>query len=136
MYPDVGYSQSIFTYYFKNIIWPTSLNKMTIVHGTDNSLKDKEPIFGLSALGENIQLQFKRSWNLSPVNNSQANLIRFMSSQPIGEKIILIKKLQENRSILNHIKHIQKFYNKMISLTTNPPTPDHIGDILKSPLRT
>ena len=31
------------------------------------------------------------------------------------------------------MRHIQKFCNKIISLTTKPPTPYHIGDVVKSP---
>ena len=48
---------------------------------------------------------------------------------------MLRKKLKEKRSMLNHIRHIQAIGNKMVSLPTNPPAPDHIGDILKSTIR-
>ena len=51
------------------------------------------------------------------------------------DKIMPRKKLKENTSILNHIRYIQAIGNKMNSLPTNPPAPDHIGDILKSTIR-
>ena len=47
------------------------------------------------------------------------------------DKSMLITNLQENRSIFNQISHIQAVGNKLISLRTNPPTLDHIGDVVK-----
>ena len=44
------------------------------------------------------------------------------------------ENIQENRSIFNQIRHIQTIGNKLISLPANPPIPDHIGDVVKSPL--
>ena len=41
---------------------------------------------------------------------------------------------QENSSILTQIRHVQAIGNKIISLPKNPPTPYHIGNILKIPL--
>ena len=47
---------------------------------------------------------------------------------------IIINNLWENRCIFNKIRHIQAIENKLISLNTKPPTPDHIGDLYKSPI--
>ena len=47
----------------------------------------------------------------------------------------LRKNLQENIPMFNKIRHIQEIRNKMISITTNPPTPDKIGAIVKIFLR-
>ena len=33
------------------------------------------------------------------------------------------------------MRHIQEIGNKLISIPKKPPTPDHIGDVVKSPLR-
>ena len=47
---------------------------------------------------------------------------------------ILQKTIQEKRSIFNQIRHIQAIWNKLINLPGKTPTPDHIGDIVKSPI--
>ena len=41
------------------------------------------------------------------------------------DKNIIRTNLQENRCIFNQIIHIQEIGNKVISLPTKPPTPDH-----------
>ena len=51
------------------------------------------------------------------------------------EKNLVRTNIQENRSILNQIRHIYTIGNKLISITTKPPTPDHIGNVIKTPLR-
>ena len=51
------------------------------------------------------------------------------------DKDIIRTNIQENRCIFNQIIHIQAIGNKLTSLHTKPSTPDHIGDIVKSPLR-
>ena len=43
--------------------------------------------------------------------------------------------IQENIYIFNKIRHIQALGEKIISLPMKPPSPDHIGFIVKSPLR-
>ena len=43
--------------------------------------------------------------------------------------------LQENRFIFNQIRQIKAISGKLTSLTTKPPTPDHIDDLVKSPLK-
>ena len=43
--------------------------------------------------------------------------------------------LQENRCILNQITHIQAIVNKLISIPKKTPTPDHIGYVVRSTLR-
>ena len=48
------------------------------------------------------------------------------------DKSIIITNIQENRLILNHIKHTKTIVYRMISLSTKPLTPDHIGDFVKS----
>ena len=70
-----------------------------------------------------------------PVNISQENVISFTSSQSAEIKLCRKKKLKENISILNHIRRIQAIGNKMVSLPRNTPAPDHIGEILKSTIR-
>ena len=37
--------------------------------------------------------------------------------------------------MFNKVIHIQAIGENLISLTTKPPTPDHIVDVVKSPLR-
>ena len=48
---------------------------------------------------------------------------------------ILHKTIQEKRYIFNQIRHIQAIWNKLINLPGKTPTPDHIGDVVKSTLR-
>ena len=45
------------------------------------------------------------------------------------------KILQVIRSIFNRIKHIQSVGNKMISIPTKIPTPDHIDNVIKITLK-
>ena len=42
------------------------------------------------------------------------------------------KNLQENKPIFNQIRKIQEIGNKLTSLPTKHPTPDHIEDVVKS----
>ena len=56
-----------------------------------------------------------------------------MSSHP-AEIRTLSDFFQENRFILNQIRHIQSIGNKLISLTTKYSKPDNIGDIVMSTL--
>ena len=51
------------------------------------------------------------------------------------DKDIIRTNLQQNRYIFNQIRHIKAIWNKLISLPTTPATPDHIGDVVKIPLR-
>ena len=51
------------------------------------------------------------------------------------DKDIIRTNLQENKCIFNKIRHIQVIGNKIFSLSTKNPTPDHIKDVVKSPLR-
>ena len=51
------------------------------------------------------------------------------------DKDIIRTNLQQNRYIFNQIRHIKAIWNKLISLPTTPATPDHIGDVVKTPLR-
>ena len=51
------------------------------------------------------------------------------------EKDIVRTNLQENRCIFNQIRYIQFIGNKLISRPKKSPTPDHIGDLVKIPLR-
>ena len=51
------------------------------------------------------------------------------------DKYIIITNIQENRCIFNQTRHIQETGNKIIILPTEPTTSDHIGDVVKSPLR-
>ena len=44
-------------------------------------------------------------------------------------------KYSWKKSIFNKIRHIQSIRGKLIILPTKPPTPDHIGYLVKSPLR-
>ena len=46
----------------------------------------------------------------------------------------LKKNLQGNRSIFNQIIHIKETGNKLIRHPQNTPTPDHIVDVVNSPL--
>ena len=50
------------------------------------------------------------------------------------DKSILRTNHQENISIFIHITHIHAIGKKPIILSINPPTPDHIDDVLKSHL--
>ena len=53
----------------------------------------------------------------------------------LKDKSIFITNLQENISIFYQISNTQKIVNKLISLPTDPPTPDRIDDVVKSPLK-
>ena len=44
------------------------------------------------------------------------------------DKYIIKTNLQENISIFNQINPIQAIGNKLVSLTTKPPTPDQISN--------
>ena len=57
-----------------------------------------------------------------------------MSSQ-LRDNDMVTTNLQENRSFFNKIRHIREIVNKLISLPKNLPAPDHIGDVVKIPLR-
>ena len=39
--------------------------------------------------------------------------------------------LKENRYNFNQIRHIQAIGNKLTIPSKNPPTPDHISDVVK-----
>ena len=51
----------------------------------------------------------------------------------LRDKNIVRTNIQENRSIFNQIRHIQAIRNKLTTLPTKPPVPDHISDVHKSP---
>ena len=53
----------------------------------------------------------------------------------IRDKNIVRKNIQENRYIFNQIRHIQAIGGKLVSLPAKPPTSDHIGGVIKSPLQ-
>ena len=57
----------------------------------------------------------------------RCNKIRVITSH--RDKIILITNLQETVFVFDHIRHIKSIGNNLISLPTNPPTLDHIGDV-------
>ena len=61
------------------------------------------------------------------------NRIHFIPSH--RDKNIVRHNLQENISILNKIRHIQAIGNKIIFITEKPTTPDHIGGVIKTPLK-
>ena len=45
------------------------------------------------------------------------------------------KNIQDNRSILNKIRHIQEIGKKLNILSKKHSTTDHIDDLVKIPLR-
>ena len=49
----------------------------------------------------------------------------------LRDRSILRKNFQRNRSIFNHIRHIQSMGNTVIILPTKPTTQDHIGNAKK-----
>ena len=51
------------------------------------------------------------------------------------DKDIITTNIQENSSILNQIRHIQAIGNKLISIPKKSPEPDHIEDVVDSPIR-
>ena len=51
------------------------------------------------------------------------------------DKDIVITNIQESMCTLNQIRQIQVIGNKLISLPKKPQTQDHIGYVVKSPLR-
>ena len=63
------------------------MNLITIFHGKEYSLQEKEPMFILSSLGENIQKHCKTSLQTYPVNNTQENITSLASSYPIEIKV-------------------------------------------------
>ena len=51
------------------------------------------------------------------------------------KKNIARTNIQKNIYIFNQIGHMQEIGNKRISLHEKTPTLDHIGDVVKNPLR-
>ena len=51
------------------------------------------------------------------------------------DKNILRTNIQSNISVFNQIRNIQSIGNKISSISTKPLTPDNIGDLVKSPVR-
>ena len=52
-----------------------------------------------------------------------------------SDKDITRDNLQTNRRIINQIRYIHAIGNKIISVSTKPKTPDHIGYVVNITLR-
>ena len=65
--------------------------------------------------------------------HSKCNRVHVITAR--RDKGIIRTNIQVNRCILIQIIHIQEIGNKLISIPTKPSTPDHIGDVVKIPLR-
>ena len=63
----------------------------------------------------------------------KCNKVHFITAR--RDKNIVRNNIQENRPIFNQIRYIQEIGNKIISLLKKSSTPDHIGDVINSPLR-
>ena len=68
------------------IIWHTSIIQITLVHGIKHYMQEIRNVWSI-IIGRNNQQQWKNSWKLYPLNNSQANITRFTSSNSAEVKL-------------------------------------------------
>ena len=68
---------------------------------------------------------------IKPTTHRQCNRVNVIKYRR-GRNIVTTN-IQGNIPVFSEIRHIQEIGNKLISLTTEPPT-HHIGDLIKIPI--